>query len=649
MSKEKIRYEDLVWDSASFQILEKAGTDCVETVFDRAVSQSAQCKFGTSGICCRICHMGPCRITTKAPKGICGANADTIVARNFLREVVAGTAAHSDHGRHLILRLKKIAEGHGGGYQIKDEKALIRAAKDYGIDTENKTKEQTALELANLFLSEYSSQEEILKTLKLAPVPLQNIWKTLDIEPLGVDRMVVEGMHRSHMGVDHDYKNILNSAFKISLADGWGGSRMAMIVSDILFGTPTPIKSAANLGVLSNKNPNIVVHGHEPELSEMLAIAANDPEIKEYAINAGAEGISLTGICCTANEILMRHGIPVAGNFLQQELAIITGAVEMMIVDVQCCMPSLAEIAKSYHTEIVSTSKIAKTEGAIHINFDEDDALKSAKEIIKRAIDNFKNRDISKLFIPSVKSPLVAGFSVEAIKYMLGGRFRASFRPLNDAIIADRIHGLVGIVGCNNPKTKVDEYINILTRELIKRNVLVLKTGCAAIASGKEGMLKPEAALEYAGKGLREVCEAVGIPPVLHMGSCVDNSRILEAAAEVVNEGGLGDTIGQLPAVGVAPEWMSEKAVAIGCYFVASGIDVILGQPFNISGSENVTKYMNEETGKLFGGSFHNIADPYEAVDKIMQLLDKARESLGINKKRERKLFDMKDRREINV
>jgi len=456
-------------------------------------------------------------------------------------------------------------------------------------------------------------------------------------------------MHRSHMGVDHDYKNILNSAFKISLADGWGGSRMAMIVSDILFGTPTPIKSAANLGVLSNKNPNIVVHGHEPELSEMLAIAANDPEIKEYAINAGAEGISLTGICCTANEILMRHGIPVAGNFLQQELAIITGAVEMMIVDVQCCMPSLAEIAKSYHTEIVSTSKIAKTEGAIHINFDEDDALKSAKEIIKRAIDNFKNRDISKLFIPSVKSPLVAGFSVEAIKYMLGGRFRASFRPLNDAIIADRIHGLVGIVGCNNPKTKVDEYINILTRELIKRNVLVLKTGCAAIASGKEGMLKPEAALEYAGKGLREVCEAVGIPPVLHMGSCVDNSRILEAAAEVVNEGGLGDTIGQLPAVGVAPEWMSEKAVAIGCYFVASGIDVILGQPFNISGSENVTKYMNEETGKLFGGSFHNIADPYEAVDKIMQLLDKARESLGINKKRERKLFDMKDRREINV
>lgn len=649
MAKEKRDYKDMVWDNASLQLLEKAGLDCVETVFDRAESQSVQCKFGTSGICCRICHMGPCRITPKAPKGICGANADTIVARNFLREVVAGTAAHSDHGRHLIFRLKKIAQGHGGGYQIKDEKALMRAAKDYSIGTDGKTKEQIALDLANLFLSEFSSQEEVLKTLQLAPVPLQNVWKTLAIAPLGVDRMVVEGMHRSHMGVDHDYKNILNSAFKISLADGWGGSRMAMIVSDILFGTPSPIKSAANLGVLSDNKPNIVVHGHEPELSEMLTVAVNDPEIKAYAESAGAKGVSLTGICCTANEILMRHGIPVAGNFLQQELAIITGAVEMMIIDVQCCMPSLPDIAKSYHTEIVSTSKIAKTEGAIHIDFDEDDALKSAKEIVKRAIDNFKNRDKSKVFIPSEKSPLIGGFSVDAIKYMLGGRFRASFRPLNDAIIADRIHGLVGIVGCNNPKSKMDGYINILTKELIKRNVLVLKTGCAAVASGKEGMLKPEAALEFAGSGLKEVCEAVGIPPVLHMGSCVDNSRILEAATELVKEGGLGITLSQLPAVGVAPEWMSEKAVAIGCYFVASGVDVILGQPFNISGSENVTKYMNEETGRLFGGSFHNAADPYEAVDKIMQILDKARENLGINKKRERKLFDMKDRREINV
>jgi carbon-monoxide dehydrogenase catalytic subunit len=646
---QKIKVEDLVWDVASQETLAKAEIENIDTVFSRYETQKNQCKFGTNGVCCRICHMGPCRITPKSPKGICGADADTIVARNFLREVVAGTAAHSDHGRHLVLRLKKVAEGKGGGYQLKDEKALRKAATEFNINEEGRSVNEVALDLANLFLSEFTSQEDTLKTLKLAPVIQQNIWKNNRIEPLGIDRMVVEAMHRTHMGVDHDYRNLLLDAFRTSLADGWGGSRIAMIVSDILFGTPSPVRSAANLGVLSADRPNIVVHGHEPELSEMLALSINDPEIKAYAKSAGVEGVNLAGICCTANEILMRHGIPVAGSFLQQELAVVTGAIEVLIVDVQCCMPSLPDIARNYHTEIVSTSDMAKTIGATHMAFDENDAAKSAKELIKRAIDNFKNRDPQKVAIPSAQNKVIAGFSVDAIKYMLGGRFRASFRPLNDAIISGRIHGIAGIVGCTNPKGRVDEYINILTRELIKRNVLVLKTGCAAVASGKEGMLKPEAALEHAGKGLREVCETVGIPPVLHMGSCVDNSRILEAATEIVKEGGLGEDISQVPAVGIAPEWMSEKAVAIGCYFVASGVDVILGQPFHINGSENVTRFMNEETKKLFNASFHYENNPMDAVEKVMQILDEARKKLGINKKTERKLFDMKDRREINV
>jgi len=378
-------------------------------------------------------------------------------------------------------------------------------------------------------------------------------------------------------------------------------------------------------------------------------VASSDPEILAVANQAGAERVTLAGICCTANEILIRHGIPVAGNFLQQELAILTGAVEMMIIDVQCCMPSLPNVAKAYHTEIVSTSDIAKTIGATHAAFDEHNAYDCAKNLIKRAIENYKRRDPAKVAIPDVSRPLVAGFSVDAIKYMLGGSYRASFRPLNDAVMQNRIFGVVGIVGCNNPKTKLDEYTNTLTKELIKRNVLVVKTGCSAIASAKEGILTPEAALEAAGPGLKEVCEAVGIPPVLHMGSCVDNSRILEAVTEVVSEGGLGDDLADVPAVGVAPEWMSEKAIAIGCYFVASGVDVVLGHPFYISGSENVTKFLNEETRTLFGASFHVAEDPHAAVTLIMDLLNRRREKLGINKKVERKLYDMKDRRELNV
>jgi anaerobic carbon-monoxide dehydrogenase catalytic subunit len=630
-------------------MLEKAQIDCVDTCYDRMDTQKNQCKFGTSGVCCKICHMGPCRITPKSPKGTCGATADTIVARNYLREVVGGSSAHSDHGRHLVLRLKKVALGQGNGYEIKDEKALMYAAKLYKIETKDKDKNAVALELAELLLNEFSSQEEYLRTLDLAPLKQRRIWETNEIKPLGIDRMAVEAMHRTTMGVDHDYRNILLHAFRTSLSDGWGGSRIASVVSDILFGSPKPVRSAANLGVLKEDTVNIVIHGHEPALSEMLTVAVGSPDIQEYAKAAEAKGITLAGICCTANEILMRHGIPVAGNILQQELAIVTGAVEMMIIDVQCCMPSLPDVAANYHTEIISTADIAKTIGASHVDFNEEEPLESAKALIRRAIDNFKDRDAKKVSIPKAREQLIAGFSVDAIKYMLGGKYRASFRPLNDAIIQNRIFGVVGIVGCSNPKTKTDEYTNTLTKELIKRNVLVLKTGCAAIASAKAGMLRPETGLEMAGDGLREICETVGIPPVLHMGSCVDNSRILEAATEIVAEGGLGDDLSKIPAVGVAPEWMSEKAIAIGTYFVASGIDVILGHPFYISGSENVTGFLNNETKELFGASFHVCEDPMEAVEKIMAMLYEKRDALGINKKSERKLYDMKDRRGSDV
>ncbi|HNU92963.1 MAG TPA: anaerobic carbon-monoxide dehydrogenase catalytic subunit [Spirochaetota bacterium] len=640
---------DRAVDPASIEAIAKAERDRVGLSFTRMDAQGKSCAFGTSGVCCRICHMGPCRITARSRFGVCGADADTIVARNFLREVAGGAAAHSDHGRHLVLLLKKVAEGKGGGYTLKDARALERAARSYGIEPDGRSESELGRELADALLGEFTAQEETLSTLKLAPKKRQGLWDRHGASPSGVDRMIVESMHRTHMGVDHDYRNVLMHAFRTALSDGWGGSRVASIVSDILFGTPSPVRSTANLGVLGENTVNVVVHGHEPALSEMLAAAAADPGLLRLAAEAGAEGITLAGICCTANEILMRHGIPVAGNFLQQELAIVTGSVEMMIIDVQCCMPSLPEVASAYHTEIVSTSDIARTVGARHASFSTENAYENASALLRRAIENFKRRDPEKVSIPRYEKPLVAGFSVDAVKYMLGGSFRASFRPLNDAIIQGRIKGVAGVVGCNNPRTKLDWYTNRLTEELIKNDVLVLKTGCAAIASAKAGMLTPETALEKAGAGLREVCEAVGMPPVLHMGSCVDNSRLLEAATEVVLEGGLGDDLSDVPVVGVAPEWMSEKAVSIGCYFVASGIDVILGYPFHISGSENVSRFLGEEAREHFGASFHVHSDPIEAAEAVLALINGRRDRLGINRKAERKLMDMKDRRELGV
>ena len=398
-------------------------------------------------------------------------------------------------------------------------------------------------------------------------------------------------MHRTHMGVDQDYHNLIKQSTRCALADGWAGSMISTDLQDIMFGCPTPVAGEINLGVLKEDHVNVVMHGHEPLLPEMLYVAAQEPELIQYAQSKGAKGIQLAGMCCSANEVLMRHGVPVAGNYLHQELAIITGAVDAMVVDVQCEMQALANVAKCYHTKIITTDDRAKMEGAaMHIPFDDHHALDVARQVIREAIDNFPNRK-SPVMIPSHKSPTVVGFSYETIQYLLGGSIRGSYYTLNDNVINGRIRGIAGVVGCNNCRTAQDTSHMVLIKELIKNDVIVLSTGCAAMAAGKYGLLSPEAA-KYCGPGLAEICETVGIPPVLHMGACVDNSRILMAATACVKAGGLGTDISDLPAAGAAPEWMSEKAIAIGQYFVASGVYTLFGVTWPTTGSEILTDYL---------------------------------------------------------
>ncbi len=634
-------------DLATQEVLKKAKDENIKTAWDRLESQEPQCGFGQLGLCCTICDMGPCRIDPfgeGAQAGVCGANADTIAARNLARKIAVGASAHSDHGRDVAYTLSLLSEGHAHDYEIMDIEKLKTLAQEFGIDTNkpagsglasdsqsHKAKEQIAKELSKKLLEEFGKQEGELVFTKRAPKKRQAIWKKLGITPRGIDREVVELLHTTTMGVDNDYKNIINNGMRCALSDGWGGSMVATDVQDIILGAPEPIRGKVNLGVLKENYVNIVVHGHEPVLSEMAVKASQDPELIKLAKAKGAEGINLAGICCTANEVLMRHGVPVAGNFLQQELAIITGAVEVMMVDVQCIMPALQEVAACFHTKLITTSPKARFPGVTHIEFESKKAYEVAKQIIKLGIENFSNRNKERVNIPKYEMDLVAGFTKEIVFQILGGKYRATYKPLNEAIISGRLRGLAGVVGCNNPKQTHDYFHTVLVKELIKSDVLVLQTGCAAIACAKQGLMIPEAAKQYAGRGLQEICEAVGIPPVLHLGSCVDNSRILTAASHIIEEGGLGEDLSDIPAAGCAPEWMSEKAITIGFYFVASGVYTIFGaSPFATLGSKNLTDYLTKGLAETVGGRFEFCDDPIKMAQLMIEHIDKKRKALNL-------------------
>ncbi len=628
MAKKKVRTpEEASRDAAAIALLERALQINAETCFYRA-DEITPCPIGADGLCCRFCAMGPCRLVGDVDMGVCGATRDVVVVRNFARAVAAGAASHSDHGRSVAYTLLAAAEGNPV-YKIRDPYKLFEVARYLGVKVGDRPVEEIARDVAIAALGEFGRIEGELLYLKRAPVKRQKIWRDLGIAPRAVDREVVELLHRTHMGNDQDADHLLDQCMRCALADGWGGSMLATDLTDILFGTPAPVRAEANLGVLREDMVNVIIHGHEPTLSEIIVAAAQDPEIVAYAQSKGAKGVNLAGICCTANEILVREGVPLAGNFLQQELAILTGAVEAMVVDIQCIMEGLVPLANRFHTALITTSPKVKVAGALHLEFDEHRALEIAKQILHTAIDRFPQR--GEVFVPNYRSPLVAGFSHEYINYALGGSYRGSFRPLNDAIVAGRIRGVVADIGCNNARLCHDENHYYVVSEFLKNDVLVVQTGCGAIASAKKGYMTPEAAMEYAGPGLREVCEAIGIPPVLHMGACVDNSRILTVLSQMVTETGLGDDISDIPAVGMAVEWMSEKALAIATYCVASGAYVIMGGVRNpLAGSPEVMRLTTEGWEQKVGGRLEFVEDPKEIVGRSLAHIDRKRAALGL-------------------
>jgi carbon-monoxide dehydrogenase catalytic subunit len=627
-------------DPAAVEMLKLADQKGFETAWDRFEKQQPQCGYGQLGTCCHICTMGPCRIDPLGAgptRGICGATADTIVARNLARMAAVGSASHSDHGRKVALLLKAVASGENRDYQITNLEKLNAVATKLGMATEGRSTMEIANDVADAALDCFGSQDEkpIIFAAKYMPQKrlelLQNLEATLrettgvkiGLLPRGIDREAVDILHRTHFGCDADPLTLIAQTIRCSLADGWGGSLIATELQDILFGSPTIKTIKANLGVLDAEMVNIIVHGHEPILSEKIVELARSGQMAEAAKAVGAKGVNVAGMCCTGNEILMRQGVGVAGNMLHSELAIMTGAVEAMVVDVQCIFPSLADLSSCFHTQFITTSEQASIPGSRHIQFEEESADLVAERIVRAAIEAFPNRNAAKLYIPQITAEAVVGFTVEEILKALGG----SVAPLVEVIANGAIKGVVGIVGCNNVKVKQDFFHQELTRELIRRDILVIGTGCWAIAAAKAGLMNIPAQ-QLAGPGLQAVCKQLGIPPVLHMGSCVDCSRLLILSGSLADH--LDVDISALPLVGSAPEWTTEKAVAIGSYFVGSGLPVHLWPAPPILGSPQVTQILTEGAKDLLGGYFFIEEDPVATADRMEAIIMEKRAGLGL-------------------
>ena len=619
------------FEAATEKLLEtgkKVGADAWQY---RAAKQTPHCKFGEQGVCCRICAMGPCRITPKAPRGICGCDVHGIVGRNYLKFTAGGAATHSDHGREICHTL--YCAKPEGPYKVKDPEKLIRIAKEWGVETEGKDIYDLAHEVAYLGLSEYGKVFGTQNFLKRAPQHTQEIWEREEIAPRAIDREVSCSLHMSHMGCSSLPEALIRQSLRAGLSDGWGGSMAGTEFSDVLFGTPKPIETEANLGVMVAENVNIVVHGHDPSLSEMICEYADDPEMIAYAKEMGAKGITVSGVCCTSNEVAMRRGIPMAGNFLQQENVVLTGACEAIVVDVQCIFPAIGPLSKCFHTKFVTTSPIAQMPDAEYIRFNAETAGENAKAIVKMAIENFKNRKPELVHIPDMKQKATVGYSVEAIVKTLDGVANSQVdemgttKPLLECITSGVIRGAVAMVGCNNPKVRPDTAHIELMKKMIANDIIIIASGCSAQAAAKAGLMDKEAK-ELCGAGLKRVCELADIPPVLHMGSCVDISRMMILAAELAKDSGLN--ISQLPVVGCAPEWMSEKAVSIGNYVVATGIDTFLGVDPYVSGSDQIAQLLTEGVRDWVEAAYTVEKDIDKLGDAMIARIEEKRTALGI-------------------
>lgn len=597
-----------------------------DTTFDRFDKQQPQCGFGMAGICCKICNMGPCKITSKSPKGVCGADADLIVARNLLRSAAAGVAQHGMHGREVILSLKWAAEGKLdlpilGQQKIKD------TAKAFGIKTERRSIKKIASELADVLLDDMSrtipGDYKIIEA--LGSEERKKVWKELDILPISAYHEVFESYHKTGVGTDGDWKSIMQQFLRCGLAFTYSGVVSTSIATDGLFGVGDRVTSKVNIGALKKGYVNIAVHGHLPTLVSEIVKVGQEEKFINLAKEAGAKGIRFYGICCSGLSAMYRYaGVIPLSNAVSAELVLGTGALDLWIADVQDVFPSIMEVAKCFRTTVVTTSESARLPGAErfeydhhHSNIGETRAL--AEKIVLRGIESFKDRQGIPVYIPPYEVDAEVGFSPEYVHKHYG-----SMKPLYEALKEGKILGIVNMVGCNNPKVVYEKCVIDVANALLRNNILILTNGCASFPLMKMGYCNVSGQ-EHAGESLNEFLG--DLPPVWHVGECIDNTKSSGIFAGVAGEA--GKPLYEMPFAFTSPEWSNEKGIDAALGFRLMGINSYHCVEAQIHGSKNVIEFLKEGTKDLLGSVMVVNPNPDALGEKIVADIIEKRKALG--------------------
>ncbi|MHC1685813.1 MAG: anaerobic carbon-monoxide dehydrogenase catalytic subunit [Clostridiaceae bacterium] len=603
----------------------------VETSHHRVESQKNKCKFGSEGVCCKICANGPCKITPTSPRGICGATADTIVARNFLRAVSAGSGCYIHVVETTARNLKSIGEAKG---ILKGIDTLNRLANVFNIEETDLHKKAVLIAekvLKDLYKPTYEKMELVEN---LTYKPRLDKWKELNILPGGAKSEVFDGVVKTSTNLNSDPVDMLLTCLKLGISTGLYGLTLTNLLNDIILGEPKIRAAKVGMKVIDSDYINIMITGHQHSLIAHLQERLIDADIYEKAKKVGAKGFKLVGCTCVGQDLQLRgeHYDEVfsghAGNNFTSEAVIATGAVDLILSEFNCTLPGIEPIADKFKVKQICIDDVAKKANAEFVAYSFEERENITDKIIKEALTSYSERRESiTINLPENHGDdeTITGVSETSLKEFLGG----TWKPLVDLIASGKIQGVAGVVGCSNLTAKGHDVFTVeLTKELIKRDILVLSAGCSSGGLENVGLMSPKAA-QFAGDTLREVCESLGIPPVLNFGPCLAIGRLEIVATELAEF--LGIDIPQLPLVLSAPQWLEEQALADGAFGLALGLPLHLAIPPFITGSELVTKVLTEDLVNLTGGKLILEDDIMKAADKLEEIVLEKRKGLGLN------------------